>query len=49
MLPETGWVRIKRKHHRDYTKQKRQQNDIFIPAVEESMIHYFGRERGYQN
>lgn len=30
-------------------KAKKEHNDIFKPAVEQSVIHYSGREKGYQN
>lgn len=49
MLPETDGLELNVNTIMIIQSEKRQQNDIFIPAVEESMIHYFGRERGYQN
>ena len=30
MLPETGWIRIKRKHHHDYTKQKKDNRMTYL-------------------
>lgn len=41
-----GWIRIKHKTPSWLHKTKREQHDIFIPAGEEGMIHYSGRERG---